>query len=148
MKNMKHQNSFSYLLGNISLFKCFLLVIFVSGCISQNKSPFESLKEKDVKYVIIEKYYNHDIHNLTVVVDSAKRTYSTTYDTIYSDVIKNEIITALKDSHQETIKFPTHMTLVLKRDSDDIRIGVKKNYIKTRLGTFVCKTDIESLLQN
>ena len=50
------QNSFSYLRGNISLFKCFLLVIFVSGCISQNKSPFESLKEKDVKYVIIEKY--------------------------------------------------------------------------------------------
>ena len=146
---MKHQNSFSYLRGNISLFKCFLLVIFVSGCISQNKSPFESLKEKDVKYVIIEKYYFHDIHNyLTLVVDSAKRSYSITYDTIYSDELKNEIITALKDSHQETIKFPTHMTLVLKRDSDDIRIGVKKNYIKTRLGTFVCKTDIESLLQN
>ena len=85
--------------------------------------------------------------NLTLVVDSAKRTYRT-YDTIYSDELKNEIITALKDSHQETIKLPTHMTLVLKRDSDDIRIGVKKNYIKTRLGTFVCKTDIESLLQN
>ena len=145
---MKHQNSFSYILGNISLFKCFLLVIFVSGCISQNKSPFESLKEKDVKCVIIEKYYNHDIHNLTLVVDSAKRTYRVVYDTIYSDVIKNEIITALKDSHQETIKLPTHMTLVLKRDSDDIRIGVKKNFIKTRMGTFVCKTDIESLLQN
>ena len=145
---MKHQNSFSYLRGNISLFKCFLLVIFVSGCISQNKSPFESLKEKDVKYVIVEKYYNHDIHNLTLVVDSAKRSYSITYDTIYSDELKNEIITALKDSHQETIKLPTHMTLVLKRDSDDIRIGVKKNFIKTRVGTFVCKTDIESLLQN
>lgn len=145
---MKHQNSFSYLRGNISLFKCFLLVIFVSGCISQNKSPFESLKEKDVKYVIVEKYYNHDIHNLTLVVDSAKRSYSITYDTIYSDELKNEIITALKDSHQETIKLPTHMTLVLKRDSDDIRIGVKKNFIKTRMGTFVCKTDIESLLQN
>ena len=146
---MKHQNSFSYLLGNISLFKCLLLVIFVSGCISQNKSPFKSLKEKDVKYVIIEKYYFHDIHNyLTLVVDSAKRSYSITYDTIYSDELKNEIITALKDSHQETIKLPTHMTLVLKRDSDDIRIGVKKNFIKTRVGTFVCKTDIESLLQN
>ena len=145
---MKHQNSFSYLRGNISLFKRFLLVIFVSGCISQNKSPFESLKEKDVKYVIVEKYYNHDIHNLTLVVDSAKRSYSITYDTIYSDELKNEIITALKDSHQETIKLPTHMTLVLKRDSDDIRIGVKKNFIKTRVGTFVCKTDIESLLQN
>ena len=145
---MKHQNSFSYLRGNISLFKCFLLVIFVSGCISQNKSPFESLKEKDVKYVIVEKYYNHDIHNLTLVVDSAKRSYSRTYDTIYSDELKNEIITALKDSHQETIKLPTHMTLVLKRDSDDIRIRVKKNFIKTRMGTFVCKTDIESLLQN
>ena len=145
---MKHQNSFSYLLGNISLFKCLLLVIFVSGCISQNKSPFESLKEKDVKYVIVEKYYNHDIHNLTLVVDSAKRTYRVVYDTIYSDVIKNEIITALKDSHQETVKLPTDMTLVLKRDSDDIRIGVKKNFIKTRVGTFVSKTDIESLLQN
>ena len=144
---MKHQNSFSYLLENISFFKCFLLVIFVSGCISQNKSPFESLKEKDVKYVIIEKYYNHELPNLTLVVDSAKRTYRT-YDTIYSDVIKNEIITALKDSHQETIKFGRDMTLILKRDTDDIRIGVKKNYIKTRLGTFVCKTDIESLLQN
>ena len=145
---MKHQNSFSFLRGNISLFKCFLLVIFVSGCISQNKSPFESLKEKDVKYVIIERYYNHYIHNLTLVVDSAKRSYSITYDTIYSDELKNKIITALKDSHQETIKLPTHMTLVLKRDSDDIRIGVKKNFIKTRMGTFVCKTDIESLLQN
>ena len=145
---MKHQNSFSYLRGNISLFKCFLLVIFVSGCISQNKSPFESLKEKDVKYVIVEKYYNHDIHNLTLVVDSAKRSYSITYDTIYSDELKNEIITALKDSHQETIKLPTHMTLVLKRDSDDIRIRVKKNFIKTSGRTFVCKTDIESLLQN
>ena len=145
---MKHQNSFSYILGNISLFKCFLLVIFVSGCISQNKSPFESLKEKDVKFVIIEKYYNHDIHNLTLVVDSAKRTYRVVYDTIYSDVIKNEIITALKDSHQETVKLPIDMTLVLKRDSDDIRIGVKKNYIKTGVGTFVCKTDIELLLQN
>lgn len=146
---MKHQNSFSYLLENISFFKCFLLVIFVSGCISQNKSPFKSLKEKDVKYVIIEKYYNNDIQNLnlTLVVDSAKRTYRT-YDTIYSDEIKNEIITALKDCHQETIKLPTHMTLVLKRDTDDIRIGVKKNKIKTRVGTFVCKTDIESLLQN
>ena len=120
----------------------------MSGCISQNKSPFESLKEKDVKYVIIEKYYNHYIHNLTLFVDSAKRSYSITYDTIYSDELKNEIITALKDSHQETIKLPTHMTLVLKRDSDDIRIGVKKNFIKTRVGTFVCKTDIESLLQN
>lgn len=148
---MKHQNSFSYLRGNISLFKCFLLVIFVSGCISQNKSPFESLKEKDVKFVIIEKYYyNYDIHHpdLRLFVDSAKRSYSITYDTIYSDELKNEIITALKDSHQETIKLPTHMTLVLKRDSDDIRIGVKKNFIKTRMGTFVCKTDIESLLQN
>jgi hypothetical protein len=121
----------------------------VSGCISQNKTPFESLKEKDVKYVIIEKYYNHDIHNLTIVVDSAtKRSYSITYDTIYSDELKNEIITALKDSHLEIIKLPTHMTLVLKRDSDDIRIGVKKNYIKTGGRTFVCKTDIESLLQN
>ena len=139
---MKHQNSFSYLRGNISLFKCFLLVIIVSGCISQNKSPFESLQEKY--------YYNYDIHHpdLTLFVDSAKRSYSITYDTIYSDELKNEIITALKDSHQETIKLPTHMTLVLKRDSDDIRIGVKKNFIKTRMGTFVCKTDIESLLQN
>jgi len=148
---MKHLNSFSYLLGNISLYKCFLLVIFVSGCISQNTSPFESLKEKDVKFIIIEKYYyNYDIHHpdLTLFVDSAKRSYSVVYDTIYSDVIKNEIITALKDSHQETLKLPTDMTLVLKRDSDDIHIGVKKNYIKTGGRTFVCKTDIESLLQN
>ena len=144
---MKHQNSFSYLLGNISLFKCLLLVIFVSGCISQNKSPFKSLKEKDVKYVIIEKYYNTDLPDLTLVVDSAKRTYRT-YDTIYSDVIKNEIITALKDSHQEILKMPIHMTLILKRDSDDIRIGVLNNCIKTSGRTFVCKTDIELLLQN
>lgn len=72
---MKHQNGFSYLLGNISLFKCFLLVIFVSGCISQNKSPFESLtylrKLKTLNLHIFDSSWNSRHHFSTVLIKNS-----------------------------------------------------------------------------
>ena len=60
--------------------------------------------------------------------------------------MKNELVTALKDSHQEFMKFGSHVNLILKTDSGDIRIGVMKNNIKTEEGTFVCEKDLEQLL--
>lgn len=146
---MKQPKLYSFLTENEPIFKCFLFVLFVCSCVTQkkevNQHPFDSLKAEDVKYIIIERYYNYDIHNSALVVDSAKRTYRT-YDTIYSDMIKNEVIMALKDSHQETIKFAVNMTLILKRDLDDVRIGLMKNNIKADGRSFVCKKDIELLL--
>lgn len=149
-KNMNSITNAHKLFFSSRYYTLLLICICISGCITHNNnkncSDLDIPKVDEINYIIIEKYHNPPKLDFTLVVDSVNRTF-VTRDTIYSDIFKNDIITALKNSHQEVIKFGPSIGLILKTDSNDIYIGIMKNNIKTKRGTFVCKNDLEKILQ-